>query len=97
MAPTNALRDSAAATAPVSGPAARGGAPISAGDQLHKLGRRLRDLTVRVSAGATSHQQHDRNVDEAEAIAAELRAVFRGSSAPVHPPLWQDGGGRAAW
>lgn len=54
---------------------------------LEKLSTRLDYLIRDVSAGATSVRQHDARVAEAEAIAAGIRAVFRGEGKPVHPPL----------
>lgn len=84
---SNAVAESCAGRAPRSSPA----------DRLDQLSDRL-DLLIRdVRIGATSHRQHDTNVAEAEAIAAELRGVFRGTGPkPVNPPLWL-GHGKAIW
>jgi hypothetical protein len=62
------------------------------------LSSRLDVLIQGVRLGALSHGQHEAHVDEAEAIGAELRAVFRGGSpaAPTNAPLWQRDG-RAIW
>lgn len=98
MAPNHALRTCAAVTATDSGPEAPRRRPYSNSERLELLGRRLRDLTIRVRHGSTSHRQHDRNVDEAEAISAELRAIFRSPTPPAeNQPLWQNGQGQAAW
>ncbi len=72
---------------------------------LQKLSARL-DLLIRdAEIGARSHREFERQCDEAEEIAAGIRAAFRGPSTgsgqasshePVNPPLWQQGGS-AAW
>ena len=108
MSTGQALRNNRAAAADLSGPAmgARGsntsaGGPLrrrpdSPADRLDRLSDRLDRLIGDVRLGATSHRQHDAHVDEAEAIAAELRAVFRAPTIAAHPPLRQVGG-RAVW
>jgi hypothetical protein len=64
---------------------------------LRRLSDRLDTLLRDVSVDARSQREHERRVDEAEAIAAELTAIFRKPApAAVHPPLWHEGG-RAAW
>jgi hypothetical protein len=70
--------------------------PDSPADQLQRLSSRLDELIRDVSLGTTSHRQHERNVDEAEAIATELRGVFRAPTNSQHAPLRQQGG-RAWW
>jgi hypothetical protein len=67
-------------------------------DRLRRCSDRLDRLQQQVSVGARSQREHDELVEEAEAIAAELRAVFRAPTPamPVNPPLWQQGG-KAAW
>lgn len=71
--------------------------------QLTRLSGRLDQLLQRVSVGARHQREHDEIVNEAEAIADDLRAVFRAPSParagnvgqviinveprPVHPPL----------
>lgn len=70
-----------------------------AGAELQRLSARLDQLMFDVQLGATSHRQHESHVEEAEAIAAGIRAVFRAPSAAQpaeHPPLWHRGG-KAAW
>lgn len=100
---THALRTAAARTAVIrSGSEAKtlsGRRPqLSTADQLERLSARLDELIRDVRLGATSHRQHERNVDEGEAIADGIRAVFRAATpAALHnPPLWQQGG-RAIW
>jgi hypothetical protein len=75
-----------------------GGAPLSDKHaELQRLSDRLDGLLRDASTPATSHREFERQADEAEAIAADLRRIYRGREAgPVNPPLWQDGG-RAAW
>lgn len=67
-------------------------------DQLRPLADRFDRLMRDVEIGARSQRQHDSHIDEAEAIATELRAAFRGRSSPepVNAPLWHNGG-KAAW
>lgn len=73
-------------------PAARLDSP---GARLDRLSARLDELTRDVKIGARSHRETERLVDEAEAIASELRAIFRAPTAQ-QPPLRQNGG-RAWW
>ena len=68
----------------------------SPAEALERLSDRLDQLIYDVRLGAKSQGQHEQHVDAAEAIAGELRAVFRGTGRAQHPPLWQQGG-RAAW
>jgi hypothetical protein len=101
---THALRTAAARTsaadfrsgAPATGRSGRRPPAFSAADALERLSDRLDVLIRDVRLGTTSHRQHERNVDEAEAIGAELRAVFRQSTPPSNPPLAIEGG-RAWW
>lgn len=46
-------------------------------ERLNRLGMRLDELTRDVSFGATTHREVERRIGEAEAIAAELIAIFR--------------------
>lgn len=73
--------------------------PPQVADTLERLSTRLDYLIRDVRLGARSQREHDRHVDEAEAIATEIRGAFRTATSPqpAHPPLWQDGHGRAAW
>lgn len=64
-------------------------------DRLTRLSGRLDELLRDVSIGARSHRQHELHVAEAEAIAGELRAVFRAPTAERMP--LQQSGGRAWW
>lgn len=70
----------------------------AAAAQLVRLSTRMDELIHSVSLGTASHRQHELHVAEGEAIAAGIRATFRGEPVedPVNPPLWQRGG-RAAW
>jgi hypothetical protein len=93
------LRPSAVAASPRSGPARSGGAPqFDSAVQLERLSARLDNLIRDVRLGVGSHREHERRVDEAEEIAAGLRAVFRerAPARPVNPPIWQ-APGKAAW
>ncbi|HEY0131645.1 MAG TPA: hypothetical protein VGB57_09585 [Allosphingosinicella sp.] len=66
---------------------------------LRALGSRFDQLQWMASQDSRSQRDHDNIVDEAEAIAGDLRALVRGRSGPeaVNPPLWDNGRGRAAW
>lgn len=72
--------------------------PANSADQLERLSDRLDVLIRDVRIGSKSHREHERHVDEAEAIAAGLRATFREPTPaqPVNPPLWIEGG-KAVW
>ena len=60
-------------------PASAGRQPVSTpACQLDDISYRLDNLIRDVRCGAQTHRQHEANVDEAEAIANDLRAVFRG-------------------
>jgi hypothetical protein len=78
-----------------SGPAHRRPLP-SPTERLQRLSDRLDELLRDVSFRpvARSHHETEQRIHEAEAIAAELRAVFRSPTAE-HPPLKRDGTG--AW
>lgn len=72
--------------------------PISTpSEQLERLSDQFDRLIYDVRLGAKSQRQHDEHVHRAEAIAAGIRAVFRGKATPshdtppVHPPLHQNG------
>jgi len=84
-----------------SGASARAGANVrrrqdSPTDKLQRLSSRLDVLIRDVSIGARSHREHEQHVEEAEAIGAELRAVFRLPTSSQNRPRWQDGG-KAIW
>ncbi|HXH52554.1 MAG TPA: hypothetical protein VNH53_03870 [Sphingomicrobium sp.] len=66
--------------------------------ELGDLSGRLDQLIADVSLQVRSHREVDRQIEEAEAIAERLRALFRGSSSipQQHPPLAQRGG-QAIW
>jgi hypothetical protein len=72
--------------------------PTHSADRLERMSARLDTLIRDVRLGARSHREHERHVNEAEEIAAGLRAAFRAPTPPkaVNPPLWQDGN-RAIW
>ncbi|HEY0116273.1 MAG TPA: hypothetical protein VGB54_11165 [Allosphingosinicella sp.] len=96
MSTDPALRPSAAQRAPFRQGAGRRSTHSIA--QLERLSDRL-DLLIRdARAGAGSHREFERQVAEAEAIGAGVRAAFRGSTSPQpsNPPLWQQGG-KAGW
>lgn len=81
--------------------AARAGATVrrrqdSPADRLARLSGRLDELLRDVSIGAQSQRQHELHVEEAEAIARELRATFRSPTRPENAPIWHQGG-KAAW
>ena len=99
MPHTSALPCRAAPAAAVSGPAAAGRRPqqISPAERLERLSSRLDVLIRDVGIGARSHRDVERQIDEAEAIAAGIRAVFRGAAPAQNPPRWTDGQGKAAW
>lgn len=60
-------------------PASAGRQSVSSpADRLWDLSYRLDNLIGDVSHGTLTHRQHEANVEEAEAIANDLRAVFRG-------------------
>jgi hypothetical protein len=67
-------------------------------ETLEQLSSRLDVLIRDVGLGARSQREHDHLVDEAEAIATGIRAVFREPTRqdPSNPPLWQQGG-KAIW
>lgn len=65
-------------------------------DRLEQLKSRLERLIDDVRGDAVSHRQFERQVDEAEAIAAGIRATFRGPGAAQNPPL-QLSAGQAWW
>jgi len=90
-------RRAAAHPGPSTGPRG-GGAPLSTADRLARVGDRLDALQRDASVGAHSHREFERQAGEAEALSAELRAIFRGppAGAPRNPPLWQRDG-KAAW
>lgn len=73
--------------------------PDSNVEKLEQLSCRLQDLTEKVRRGARSWREHDNHIDEAESVAAELRAVFRGRA--ENPPLMEkqvaNGRSQAAW
>lgn len=73
--------------------------PNSSCDQLERMSSRLDELIRDARLGARTHRELERQVDEAEAIAAGIRAAFRERTPanPVNPPAWEDGKGRAAW
>ncbi|HEX8585045.1 MAG TPA: hypothetical protein VF680_11610 [Allosphingosinicella sp.] len=67
------------------------------GAMLEQLSSRLDVLIRDVSFGARSQGEHERHVEEGEAIAAGIRACFRAPTHdPYNPPLWHKGG-KAAW
>jgi hypothetical protein len=68
-------------------------------DGLRALGSRFDELLYMASQDGRSQRDHDNIVDEAEAIASELRALVRGRPGPeaVNPPIWNNGRGQAAW
>lgn len=69
----------AAARTPAPDRPAAGRRPTSSlANQLDDLSYRLDNLIRDVRFGPFTHRQHDINVDEAEAIANDLRAAFRG-------------------
>lgn len=80
----------------VSGPVGRRPNPSTPEQLLGRLSSRLDMLIRDVGLRAHSHREVERRIEEAEAIAAGIRGVFRAPSAPANPPLWQ-AGGRAAW
>lgn len=53
-------------------------ARVDVGAGLDRLVGRLDALAASVKAGARSVREHEAHVDEAEAISAALRALFRG-------------------
>lgn len=81
--------------------------PPDSATRLQRLSDRLDTLQRDVNAGpACSHREHERRVAEAEAIADELRGVFRAPTPAngcqsVHPPRFverrEDGSTRAGW
>ncbi len=68
-------------------------------DQLERLTDRFDRLTHRARLGNPTPDQFDEMESEAQAIAADLVAPFRGRRAnPTHPPLYVSRDGtRAAW
>ena len=68
-------------------------------DQLERLTDRFDSLTHRARLGDPSPRQFDELESEAQAIAADLVAIFRGRRAsPTNPPLYVSADGtRAAW
>lgn len=95
MPHTSALRQGAGRAD--SGPARRRPTSSSRDERLAQLSSRLDVLIRDVGLGANSHRELERQIEEAEAIAAGLRAVFRSPTRAENPPRWQDGQGRAAW
>ena len=71
---------------------------LSPADRLEELSFRLDELIRDVRLGTRSHREHERHVEEAEAIGAGIRNVFRAPSgaAADRPPLAQRGG-KAWW
>ena len=102
MPQTSASGQRAGSAVAVSGPAS-GPTPaarrrhLSTADRLDSLSMRLDDLVrdVRFTPQARSHREVDRRINEAEEIAAGLRAIFRSAAPPEHPPLKREGNG--AW
>lgn len=90
-----ALRTSAAPSRTVIRSSAPGRRSPDSADRLERLSDRLDALIRDVRLGATAQREHDRHVDEAEAIAAGIRAIFRQPTPPrpVHPPLGRELGG----
>jgi hypothetical protein len=92
-------------TAAARAPKGRGWRPETKAVQLRRYSDQLDNLIRDAEIGATSHREFERQAAEAEAIAAGVRAVFRGRPArpsaagpvPVHPPIFDDGKGKAAW
>lgn len=74
MPPSSATRQRADAAAALAAARRRHVLPL---EQLQRLSARLDELMRDVSFGTTSHRQHERNVEEAEAIAAGIRGAFR--------------------
>lgn len=68
-------------------------------DQLESLTDRFDSLTHRARLGDLTPRQFDELESEAQAIAADLVAIFRGRRAnPTNPPLYVSADGRtAAW
>jgi len=68
-------------------------------DQLERITERFDSLTHRARLGDPSPRQFDELESEAQAIAADLVAIFRGRRAnPSNPPLYVSADGtRAAW
>jgi hypothetical protein len=72
------LRPSAVASATViRSDAGRRRSPTHSADQLERLSARMDFLIRDVRLGAQSHREHERHVEEAEAIATGIRAAFR--------------------
>ncbi len=68
-------------------------------DQLERLTDRFDTLTHRARLGDVCPRQYDELESEAQAIAADLVAVFRGRpTTPTNPPLYVSRDGtKAAW
>jgi hypothetical protein len=89
-------RTPAGARRAVSGPAG-GRPPLSQADRLDDISARLDELVRDVRCiPARSHRETERRIAEAEDIATELRAIFRGTGRPQAAPL-EHRGGRAWW
>jgi hypothetical protein len=101
---SSATRQRAAGAGALSG-RAHGSTPsarrrtLSTVEQLHQVSMRLDELIRDVSftPQPRSHHEVDRRIAEAEEIAIALRALFRSTQPVAHPPIWQDGQGKAAW
>ncbi|WP_126717980.1 hypothetical protein [Sphingomonas ginkgonis] len=63
---------------------------------MEQLSHRLDELIREIRLAPPSQQRHDSHVAQAEAIAGEIRTVFRGAAPTVNTPLRQDGN-RAWW
>lgn len=74
--------------------------PVTPAARLVRLSDRFDRLIRDYEAGPRSHREHERLVGEAEAIANDLRAVFRGQVSPqsTAAPLFVSADGlKAAW
>lgn len=74
--------------------------PVTPAARLARLSDRFDRLIRDYEAGPRSHREHERLVDEAEAIASGIRAEFRGqvSPQPKAAPLFVSADGlSAAW
>ncbi len=74
-------------------------ARLNLADQLERLTDRFDRLTQQARLGEPTPDQFDEMESEAQAIAADLVAPFRGRRAnPTNPPLYVSRDGtRAAW
>lgn len=67
--------------------------PKSLYDELVRVSGDLDVLIADMGTGRPSQTRHDGHIEQAEGIAARIRAAARGPARPVNPPLAKVGTG----